>query len=326
MKQQGLGTAILQRVLAAYGLSGAVVDEPQKGYRNSSYRVTHDGKIYNLILYKSEPGMKDRIRHANQVSDAAASASLPTRQTLGRILQLKSPGKEKYACLYSYLPGETIPWEAYTKDHIKSLGAQLGVLHAVLQNRGPAGLPKIVDEYTALTLEMKQYFAGPGVQQAITQKLHLSLSSLVFIALEKTVEQCSALPDQQPLHMDFVRGNVLFQLGTADVTGILDFEKTAFGHPIFDLARTLAFLLVDCKYKTPDKIRKYFLQSGYSKRGGQHLPKDTYPLLKALTNLFLLHDFYKFLRHNPYEYLLENEHYIRTKDILIERKLVKLVE
>ena len=326
MQQQGLGTAILQRVLTAYELDGAVIHEPQKGYRNTSYRIAHDAHVYNLIFYKSEPGMRERIQRTNQVSDSAARAGLPTRRTLGRIIQLKSPDREKYACLYSYLPGETIPWEAYTKDHIKNLGAQLGALHAALRDYQVPGLPKVTDEYAPLIAEMSTYFADPGVQHAMQQTLQLALAPSVFMALEKTLEQCNALPSQQPLHMDFVRGNILFQPGTPEVTGILDFEKTALGNPIFDLARTLAFLLVDCKYKTPEKIRKYFLQSGYIKRGNQHLSKDTYPHLKALTNLFLVHDFYKFLRHNPYEYLQQNEHYIRTKDILIERKLVKLVE
>ncbi len=116
------------------------------------------------------------------------------------------------------------------------------------------------------------------------------------------------------------------------VTGILDFEKTAYGHPLFDIARSLAFLLIDCKYKDAAKIRKYFLQSGYAKRGQTTLPlinlhtRDTsVSLLEQLIDLFLLHDFYKFLLHNPYESLARNEHYQRTEQLLLERGLIRSV-
>jgi len=142
----------------------------------------------------------------------------------------------------------------------------------------------------------------------------LSLGFAVsFDRYERLLSGCCRLPDTQQLHMDFVRGNILFE--DERITGILDFEKTAVGHPLFDVARTLAFLLVDCKYKTEDEIYRYFLQSGYHKRGAAKL--DYYPgLLERLVEFFLLHDFYKFLRHNPYESLNDNEHFVRTVSIL----------
>jgi Ser/Thr protein kinase RdoA (MazF antagonist) len=114
-----------------------------------------------------------------------------------------------------------------------------------------------------------------------------------------------------------VRGNILFD-DQARITGVLDFEKTAWGHPALDIARTLAFLLVDCKYKSEDKTRKYFLISGYNKRGPARTPGSS-PLLEKLITTFLLHDFYKFLRHNPYESLRNNEHFVRTRDLLVQR-------
>ncbi len=117
------------------------------------------------------------------------------------------------------------------------------------------------------------------------------------------------------------------------MTGILDFEKTAYGHPVFDVARTLAFLLVDCEYKGEAKIRKYFLQSGYNKRGTVNFRNPiikhgnrTTNLLESLIDLFLLYDFYKFLRHNPYEFLEQNHHYKRTRDILLTRNMLEYGE
>lgn len=332
MQPLELQTSILQRVLMAYGLQHAVVGEPQKGYRNTSYPVTlPDRQQENIIFYKSEPGILERIRRTNAVSDFAAAAGLPTRQSHGRIIRLASRGHEKFAARYSYLPGHTIPWEAYTKGHIKLLGLGLAKLHQALAHC-PVQLPKVTDEYSNILSRMEGYFSNPDVQRALAKKLQLSVPTDIFKKYQRILATCAQLPGQQPLHMDFVRGNILFQPAQPDdqlsinglsISGILDFEKTAHGHPLFDVARTLAFLLVDCKYKQPEKVHKYFLQSGYIKRGGQNLPRQTYPLLKELTNLFLLYDFYKFLRHNPYEYLHKNEHFIRTKHILLRHKLVE---
>ena len=114
---------------------------------------------------------------------------------------------------------------------------------------------------------------------------------------------------------------------------MLDFEKTACGHPLFDIARSLAFLLVDCKYKTDQQIRKYFLYSGYQKRGNNHLPRviligknRSSDLLEKLVDIFLTYDFYKFLKHNPYESLNSNEHYQRTRELLLSRKMIYRID
>ena len=47
------------------------------------------------------------------------------------------------------------------------------------------------------------------------------------------------------LHLDFARGNVLFQPRSADAIGIIDFETTAIGPVEQELGRTLSFILVD---------------------------------------------------------------------------------
>ncbi len=107
------------------------------------------------------------------------------------------------------------------------------------------------------------------------------------------------------------------------ITGILDFEKTALGPKLLDIARTLAFLLVDCRFKQPEQVIKYFINSGYVKRGGQQL---AYPgLIQPLVQYFLYYDFYKFLCHNPYQSLPRNQHFVRTKQFLLQFGLVREV-
>ncbi len=302
----------------------------QKGYRNESHpAVLANGQRLNLIIYKSEPQIVTRIKNSNAIGDFLHTQGLPARSTADpRILRLAAA---KYAALYHYLPGETIPWEGYTQAHLKALGQAMGQMHRALQTMPPRPqLPNVAEEYEAIFARMQRYFAGPAVRQAVQAKLGLALNNGAIPRAQKLFAACWALPGQQPLHMDFVRSNVLFavtpraeagaQPATA-VTGIIDFEKTGQGHPALDLARTLAFLLVDCKYKDPPKIEKYFLHSGYAKRGQAHL-RPSRRLLGELITAFLLHDFYKFLRHNPYESLGQNEHFVRTRKELLKRDVL----
>lgn len=329
----------MERVLRAYGVDYVRIGEVQQGYRNRSYPIElADGRTLNLILYKNEPGVLRLIWSANRVSEYLAARGLPCRQSQGRVVRVRAADQIRYAALYNYLPGHTIPWEAYTKDHIKVLGLTMSNMHAELKGLEQGRLPEVAEVYMGIVRRMERYFGQPGVQTALSAKLGLSgISPAVFAPQRRLLALCQRLSGQQPLHMDFVRGNMLFEDRpdiasglSVSVSGILDFEKTAFGHPLFDIARTLAFLLVDCKYKPPLKVRKYFLHSGYTKRGRTPLPQVSVmdrdrqvDLLEALVNLFLLHDLYKFLRHNPYESLAQNEHFARTKSLLLGRGLIQ---
>lgn len=304
---------LVPEALHAYGLTYTSIRPVQKGYRNEIYPVVlADGSVMQLTFYKSEDGIKERIERADAVSGFAAQHGLRARTRANtQTLVFRSEARTVYAGLYHYLPGETIAWEAYTKDHIKQLGKTLSDLHFSLRDFSATGQISIIDETVALVGRMHRYFTNDDVQQAMHDKLNLTLAQPVdrFAGL---LEKTKALPSQQ-LHMDFVRGNVLFD--DTKIVGILDFEKTAYGPVHFDVARTLAFLLVDCKYKTEPQVRRYFLQSGYTKRGAATLAY--YPvMLEALVELFLIHDFYKFLRHNPYESLKDNQHFTRTVSIL----------
>ncbi|HEV7454486.1 MAG TPA: phosphotransferase [Candidatus Saccharimonadales bacterium] len=313
---------VIARILEMYGVKYTRQLAVQKGYRNESHAVAlAGGTMLNLIMYKNEPGILAKIKNANHVSNYLAGQGFPARQTYDdRIAQLKSPtGAVKYGSLYAYLPGKTIPWETYTMEHLKTLGQTMSDMHAALKNLPGGGLPPVADEYIAILDRMERYFNDPQVATAIARKLQLKVDTTTIPNLKRLLRKTKTLPGQQVLHMDFVRGNVLFDdtAGQTAISGILDFEKTAYGHPLFDIARTTAFLLVDCKYKEAEKVRKYFLQSGYTKRGTSKFKHVTIEgnettLFENLINLFLLHDFYKFLRHNPYEHLQENEHYLRT--------------
>lgn len=337
-------TAILDKLATAYGLTGYRLLAAQKGYRNASHPIRlPTGQVLNLIIYKAEPGMLARIRRADNLSQYLAEQGFPARQRQAAIAKLTSAQQAgpRYAGLYNYLPGATIPWEAYTKDHIKLLGKAQSAMHHLLGNnllRNAVRLPDIIDECRRLADAMAGYFALEGVQSALHSKLGLAYAPASNNSTwQGLLAACRQLPQNQPLHMDFVRGNILFsdskphtepylwldnKLRPPYLTGVVDFEKVASGPPVFDVARTLAFLLVDCKYKQPHKIIKYFIDSGYQKRGANTLDNGQLTVLPELTRFYMLHDFYKFLRHNQYEYLLQNQHFVRTRDFLLKDGII----
>jgi Ser/Thr protein kinase RdoA (MazF antagonist) len=319
-----MDTGVLNKILQKYGITNARLLHIEKGYRNQSHHViTSTGMHLNFILYKGEQGMVERIRRAHQVANQVAQSGLPARKTYqkDRILQVT---RSRYGALYEYLPGTTIPWEAYTQHHLKLLGKTMSDMHASIRHMPPIASNGVAHEYTVICQQIQRYLTSPGVQQALRKKLGLAFNMDALPRYIRLLQNCQTIPGQQ-LHMDFVRGNILFETATTlRLTGILDFEKTAHGTPLFDVARTLAFLLVDCKYKTPAQIYKYFIVSGYNKRGsasGKVNPHSE-ALLQRLVDLFLIHDFYKFLCHNPYESLPDNEHYVRTTQLLLQRRLV----
>lgn len=299
-----------------------------RGYRNESHPLKlANGDVINLILFKNEPNILTTIRNADRVSGYLHDVGYPTRYPLdSRILRIYKSKRFSLAGLYNYLPGDTVAWEAYTMKHLKLLGKTMSDMHDTLRGCNAADLPEISDIYETTVDKMEAYYARPGVSQALQAKLGFKPPLLHDFTV--LLRACKHLSDRQILHMDFVRGNILYDTAGDDLTisGILDFEKTAFGHPLFDIARTLAFLLVDCKYKSGEKVYKYFLKSGYIRHGNaayhnvsikhQGVSKS---LMGELIDMFLLYDFYKFLSHNPYENLHRNEHFRRTSQLLIDK-------
>lgn len=321
----------IERALTYYGLDYTRILPRQSGYRNSIYPIElKNGQIVNFLVYKQEKGILQKINTVHSVSEILNQAGLPVRHQLDdRIMVLSKDRFKVYGCLYNYLPGSTIPWEAYTKSHIKLLGKGLATLHKELKSIPKSQAPETEQVLRDIQTEMTNYFQTPGVKKAMKTKLQLSIDLSKLQNITQDIYELRT--EHQLLHMDYVRGNILFDKPGQDsrlnekdisISGILDFEKISYGNPMHDIARTLAFLLVDCKYKSAAKIQKYFLQSGYIKRGGLEIPNISN--LDSFVFFYLTHDFYKFLAHNPYEDLSLNQHYMRTRDILLKTKLLEI--
>lgn len=295
---------------------GYTIKGEYSGYRNTQIYLSKDSKDFMLCIYKKEEGIKGRIDYADRIMSLCYPA-LPVKQRI-KVLST-SPS---LIILYSYLSGSTISWEGYTMKHIKGVGEYMGKLHTILGRirYKDIELENEIDLSVSHLKEMDKYFKDKGVLEAMKKKLHVfpSFDTKKYL---KVFDELRSM-DSQILHMDFVRGNILFN-AKKDITGIIDFEKCSYGPRALDIARTLAFLLIDCKYKSEDKVRKYFLHSGYSKRGEMKLPSTK--LTDILVEHFLLYDFFKFLYHTPYESLKDNEHFIRTRNRLLDSKVICLI-
>lgn len=326
-------TNILQ-AYEAYGYSVTELLPAISGYRNTCYpALTNKGSV-NLIVYKKEAGILARIKRTNLLGTELRHRGLAVRSPADhRILRL-SQNSELYASVYHFLPGKTIPWEAYTKKHIKLLGWVLSDFHAAAHSIEKTIFPAVTDEYTGHLARMQTYFMDSNVKNALLRKLGLRVRYEFFDTAKTLLEAVSKLSDQTILHMDLLRGNVLFDVAQSasvysiedvELTGVIDLEKASVGHPLFDVARTLAFLEVDCSSKSASSVRRYLIDSGYNKRGNNTVSPTNIgglDLLVTAKQLFLMYDFYKFLRQNPYEDLLRNYHFIRTRDILLAYNLL----
>ncbi len=380
LKPAAIHPKLLQTIIDLYQLRVKQIKPAQTGYRNTNIPLVLESnlqirgpknypvkttKTVNLVLFKNEPRILKRQKNANQTAGFLANQGFPLRLMLApkktkdsnyiepaaKILKIsRNNHSEKYAGLFTYLPGKTISWEAYTQKHLKLAGQVMSSLHASLSQLPSSlktKLPNQVDELEILQQKMRQYLLQTAVESALGKKLSLEMADQKLLQTSQLFSALRELESSQPLHMDFVRSNILFSEKSKQelvdeglekfsfnsfqkavssqkfltISGILDFEKVSMGPKVIDIARTLAFLLVDCKYKTPDKVRKYFLQSGYHKRGLSRL-KDL-QFLQPLVVFFWLHDFYKFLKHNPYQALSENEHFVRTQKFLLNKNILQ---
>lgn len=317
--------SLVSKILSLYKLQPVQILPPSMGYRNKSFPI-HIGKDkwVNVIIFKAEQNILSRIHAAHLIGThlhhKGMNVRYPVEYNGKTIVTIQHDGIPRYAALYNYLSGSTIPWEGYTSKHIKLTGGMMGKMHAELEDLSSKKLPDGIKELELLCRNMIRYFSDAEVRQALLRKLGLIIDLSIFNQFKIILQRVQAYP-RQALHLDFVRGNILFEeKPQLRIAGIIDFEKASSGPRILDIARTLAFLIVDGKYLDEQKIRKYFLYNGYLKRGKNTLPDLN--LLEELLNFYWIYDFYKFLKHNPYESLHLNEHFIRTRNILVQRKMI----
>ncbi len=302
--------------------SSLTIGEFTQGYMNFVFPFTlknaHEAKkyvavFYNASRYSSAVDLA-KLEACEQVAGKLATAGLPARTAVlardGRkFCKYAFRGENNFFALYEYLPGEALMWESYTRRHLYALGATLKQIHVALKNETGLELPQWRKYLPSDSAKITKYFQVNS--KIIKTKLKIELNTEKF---QKILKSMQADKTTQVIHGDFVRSNVLFssekRAEDYEITGILDFEKCMYAPAIVDIARTLAFLLVDCKHKSESEIVYHFLIRGY---GANDYPKyiSLYHLKEFLL-YFWTRDLWKFLTANPYESLHQNYHFTAT--------------
>jgi Ser/Thr protein kinase RdoA (MazF antagonist) len=285
-------------------------------------------KSYVLIFYNS-----NRYEGIYQASQYLNEANIPTRTAYENskgelITEIELDGTKRLIGLYNFLPGKTIPWEAYTRRHLHSLGREMAKIHNIWSKyRNKTQYIPHWKQYLEVDSERLLSYLLKN-KEVINKKLSINIDIKEIQKLTEELLEESQNKKEQLIHADFVRSNILFdnkKIGEYyEITGILDFEKVIYAPLEVDLGRTLAFLIVDCKYKDQKEVEKRFLKEGYMEEIENTQVKENIigGGLKQYMLYFWVRDFWKLLQCNPYEDLNKNEHYIRTIEILINQNIL----
>ncbi len=301
----------------------------QQGYMNNVYKFSctdknSEKKDYIVIFYNKNRYNSTQARafleEVNAVTRFLSTSGFDCRTSIeleGQHLKVIEGGR--FMAIYNYLPGWTIAWESYTRRHLRSLGMQMKRMHELLsiytERNEIKNIAKWGDYLVLDSARMREYFLDN--KESIKRKLGYSINFDQIDKLVKSMHSSSKKDKyQQLIHMDFVRGNILFrdrkEEEIYEITGVLDFEKMLVGQVEIDVARTYAFLIIDCKYKSHDEINNYFMTE---------VGVEFYAITHFV-NYFWMRDLWKHLQCNPYESLCENEHYIRLVSELKKERLI----
>jgi Ser/Thr protein kinase RdoA (MazF antagonist) len=284
--------------------------------------------IYNGHRYFN-PQHAKFLTEAYSAAALLDSAGIPVRTAIpnnsGQLItqiDLQNSNNPHLFGLYNYLPGRTLPWEGWTRRHLRALGRVMQRIHKTWSQCSSdfQYIPRWTDYLKKDSSMLIDYLTENSA--TIKRKLNISIDTRKISNLAIKIDTKS---NYQLTHNDLVRGNILFGKRkykyVYPITGIIDFEKTMYAPVIVDIARTYAFLLVDCKYKTDLEIKKYYLDEGYFA-----FKKETPPMFESLENFviyFWLRDLWKFLSRNPYEDLKKNYHYTQTVERLNKAGFLK---
>lgn len=239
-QSRGWSPLDLTQLIAPWSIPGPVTFRPvSTGYLNAIYVVGTPTDRYVLRVYR-EPGDLSRIRHEHKVSVWLQAAGLsfavpaPIPTTRGETLAaVPGPAGMAYVALIPFLPGAHPDF--LNLPQAEAAGSALGELVTALSRMQPDAAIRAVPRYGDLALAHPEI---PDPQTAVDWlPVESAWRTRIRQVLASTLRQTETLYDrlpQQIIHGDFTHGNVL--LGEDRVTGVLDFELSAWDLRVMDYA------------------------------------------------------------------------------------------
>lgn len=227
---ENISEADFKSVLDAYWVTSDFDSiSPQRlygGIRNAVFLLNTSRGDFVLTIYKPAPSAKKRVKRNLKIYTFLKPQGLPVPEMVpaknGRLFVNRFIlGVERFVSLHKYIGGYKI--FPYSEDDLFAMGKMLSNFHSCLRTFPEQGILRLIPEEIAAT----ETFAGSN-----------------------TV-----------LHMDFARGNVLFE-GRGDISVVLDFEEAMWGPPILDISKSLALISKDNKMIDFDFVKGKFFE-GY---------------------------------------------------------------
>jgi homoserine kinase type II len=219
--------------------STTVTPMEQGGYNNELFKVQAGDRALALRVYGNHANPKNIQHeltvlwylHAKQLPFSVPVPILTRRNEMWTVQQV---GRErKLMVLIPYIAGANPRVDDLTQA--EAAGEALGILLDAMKEIDPKGLPgpQPVTELGRVHPLVPDPFEAMNCLGSLAPKKHKVRVNAILDCIYEDLKAIKSLPHQLT-HGDFINGNILLE-GTR-VTGVLDFENSAFNPRASDLA------------------------------------------------------------------------------------------
>lgn len=229
---------LAERALAAFALSGA--QREFLSYTNNVlYRVNDGQQMYVLRVHR--PGLKrlewlqSELMWLQALCQAGISAPQPVNGVHTGMLD--GYAGEVYCTLLRWIDGESIPTDDLTTEHVETIGRYAAQLHNFSADYvPPSGFIRPNLDYAGLFGEQSPYYPGADAQ-AMIDRLGGEVIAAIMARVYEVMQTLDQLPDSfGMIHADLLPKNLLWN---GDAIAAIDFDDSAFGYFLYDLAPIL---------------------------------------------------------------------------------------
>lgn len=175
--------------------------------------------------------VRQRHRILQKLSEHLGKQGVATRRLVPGSLQILPRSSLRWSAVYFGVPGQTISWSDYSLPLVSAAVKYLERIHQAGRS--------FPDRAELDRVELSDPPVLPAAE--------LTGCRVNRVAWRQRAERLACLNQGQKtatvLHGDYGRANIIFD--GERVAGVVDFDRAAWGHPVFDLGRFVSYLLLD---------------------------------------------------------------------------------